>query len=173
MNEVQTEDNKFRLRSVVLDQDTMFLRGESKTINLDNGIPQETLEVIDALKKYVIEHNGLGMAAVQLGVQDTVFVMRKPWKTNNLVVVINPRIIRRQGKSKKAEGCFSLPMPNEMAPLVSRSSIIWVNFTDEDGVFYEEEMLVGMDARVFQHEYDHLKGVLAVDQPHFIKWTYT
>ena len=46
---------------------------------------------------------------------------------------------------------------------MNRHTEIWVNYTDEEGVDYEEELFMGMDARIFQHELDHLNGELMLD----------
>jgi len=164
-----TEEQKYRLRTIVSDQDVTELRKPSEEVILALGdssgrgfIDKATAELIQALKDYVIENDGLGMSAVQLGVHKRVFVMRKPFNSDNLLVVINPRVVRSQGGSTKVEGCFSLPdLPAD--PMVKRASMIWVSFTDDKGEEYTEEMFIGMDARIFQHELDHLDGVLMVD----------
>jgi peptide deformylase len=166
-----TEEAKYRLRSVISDEDAMLLRSRSEDVPLAMGdnsgraYPSaDTNEVIQALKDYVTENDGLGMAAIQLGVAKRVFVMRWPWSSNRLVAVINPTIRRYEGSSKKPEGCFSLPAPDGVSAKVKRASRIWVDFTDENGVEYTDELLVGVDARVFQHELDHLNGYLMIDE---------
>lgn len=175
MNEESTEtttpeeEPKFRLRTIISDQDVMDLRKPSDPVSFalgDNSgkafLDKDTAELVQALKDYVVENDGLGMAAVQLGVHKRLFVMRKPFSSDNLLVVINPTILRSEGHSIKGEGCFSLPdTPGEA--VVKRASRIFVNYTDEGGVTHEEEMLVGMDARIFQHELDHLDGILMID----------
>lgn len=166
----ETEEQKFRLRTILSDQDVMDLRKESEDVTLSlgdnsgNAYPDgETRELIQALKDYVMENDGLGMAAVQLGVHKRLFVMRRPFSSDQLLTVINPKIRRVDGQSSKVEGCFSIP-DTPADPVVQRASMIWVDFTDENGVTYENEMFVGMDARVFQHEYDHLNGILFIDE---------
>lgn len=165
----ETEEQKFRLRTIISDQDVMDLRKESEEVilsmgdNSGNAYPDgETLELVQALKDYVLENDGLGMAAVQLGVHKRLFVMRRPFSSDQLLTVINPTIKRVDGQSTKPEGCFSIPDAPADA-MVTRASMIWVDFTDEFGNSYENEMLVGMDARIFQHEYDHLFGILMLD----------
>jgi peptide deformylase len=178
MNEEKTEaataeeeqEQKFRLRTIISDTDVMALRKQSDPVNLvvaDNSSraypDKETVELIDALKEYVRKNDGLGMAAVQLGVHQRLFVMRRPFNSGQLLVVINPVLVRGSGLSTKGEGCFSIPeTPGEA--MVSRFSTIFVNYTDEEGLDHQEEMLVGMDARIFQHELDHLEGILMIDQ---------
>ncbi|MHA2063519.1 MAG: peptide deformylase [Candidatus Thorarchaeota archaeon] len=179
MNEEKTEtptteeeEKKFRLLTIVSDQDIMTLRGVSEPVIFaigDNSgkiwLDKDTQELIQALKDYVIDNDGLGMAAIQLGVQKRVFVMRKPFNSDNVIAIINPRLIRGEGKSTKAEGCFSIPnLPeNVKGARMTRMSRIVVDYTDEEGIDHKEEMLVGMDARIFQHELDHLSGSLIID----------
>lgn len=169
-------EEKFRLRSIIVDEDAMFLRKESEPVSFGLGdssgrayLDGDTNELIQALKEYILEHDGLGMAAIQLGVQKRLFVMRKPWNSDNLLVVINPEIVNVHGKSKKVEGCFSLPMPDNMGAYVERPSQIDVRYLDKAGETHEDT-LFGMDARVFLHEFDHLQGKLMVDEPHFQSW---
>ena len=76
------------------------------------------------------------------------------------MAVINPEIIAQQGKSVFEEGCLSFP---ELREEVTRSEIIQVKYQDIDGNFYDEE-INGIKARVFQHEIDHLNGVLFIDR---------
>ena len=173
MNEESTEttpqeESKFRLRTIISDQDVLELRTESEPVAfavIDSGetcLDKETTELIEALKEYVMENDGLGMAAIQLGVAKRVFVMRRPFNSDELLVVINPKIRRGEGKAKRPEACFSIPeMPGEA--MVQRFSMIYVDYTDEHGQTHEDEMMVGVDARVFQHELDHLDGILMVD----------
>lgn len=174
MNEESTEttqpeeESKFRLRTIISDQDVLELRSESEPVAfavIDSGaavLDKDTNELIAALKDYIIENDGLGMAAIQLGVAKRVFVMRRPFNSDQLLVAINPKIRRGSGKSTKAEGCFSIPnMPGDA--MVQRFSTVYVDYTDEDGVVHEDEMMVGVDARVFQHELDHLDGILMID----------
>ena len=169
--EKEEKAEKFRLRSVVLDQDALFLREESKTVILGmDGTPDDdTLELIQEMKRVVMEKDALGLAAVQLGQKKRVFVMRRPFNSMNLDVIINPRIIRGHGHSIRAEGCLSIDYfpSNIKGARVKRMSEIFVEFTDVNGHQHTEYNMVGMDARVFQHELDHLNGKLMIDEPGF------
>lgn len=164
------EVEKFRLRTIISDQDVIDLRKPSEPVTFayaDNSgnatLDKDTTELIEALKNYVVEHDGLGMAAVQLGVHKRIIVMRRPFNSNNLLVLINPEIQRVAGSiSAKGEGCFSIPnTPGEA--MVKRPSVVYINYEDEQGQAFKDEMLVGVDARVFQHELDHLNGMLMID----------
>lgn len=175
MNEEKTEtttteeEQKFRLRTIISDQDVLDLRKPSQPVVFAAGdnsgkvfLDSDTSDLVQALKDYVTQNDGLGMAAVQLGVHKRLFVMRKPFNSDNLLVVINPHIARREGHAVKGEGCFSLPeTPGEA--MVRRASMIDVTYDDEEGVTHEDTF-VGMDARIFQHELDHLDGILMIDQ---------
>lgn len=177
------EVEKFRLLTVDTDENVNLLRRVSENVSFvagDNSgnvyLDNDTQELIQALKDFVVENDGLGMSAIQLNVPKRVFVMRKPWNSNRLLTVINPTIIRSEGQSRKAEGCFSIPEMDGVAGMVQRPSRIWVNFFDENGVEYKDELMVGMDARVFQHELDHLNGKLFIDNKlvrggKFLGWT--
>jgi len=75
-------------------------------------------------------------------------------------VLINPEILEREGKQMEEEGCLSLP---EIREKVSRSGWVKVRAQDEHGDWYDyegEELL----SRAFQHELDHLDGVLFIDR---------
>ena len=177
--ETTTEEKKFKLLTITDDQDVVILRKVSDPVALilgDNSgqvyLDKNTKELVQALKDYVTENDGLGMAAVQLGVTKRLFVMRKPFSSDRIIAVVNPEIIRGEGKSIGIEGCFSVPnLPeNIKGAKVQRQSCIFVNYTDEDGVEHKEEMLVRLDARIFLHEYDHLEGKLLLDDPKFKGW---
>lgn len=161
--------NKFRLRNTISDQDALFLREVSEPVVFDesNHLDQDTLELITALHDYINENDGMGMAAIQLGVKKRILVMRKPWCTDQLVTMINPKLLRKSGKNTKPEGCFSIPLPDGVGALVTRHTDVVVEYTDINGVVHENEWLVGVDARVFQHEFDHLYGILFIDKPKF------
>lgn len=163
--DAKEEDVKFRLHTIISDQDMITLRKESDPVSPDELQSDETKELIQALKDYVLDNDGLGMAAVQLGITKRVFVMRQPYNTERLITVINPRIIRGEGKANGVENCFSIDnVPaGVQGAVVRRQSRIFVEFTDEEGTLHTEELYVGMDARIFQHEYDHLFGCLILD----------
>jgi len=130
-----------------------------------------TVELIAELKQFVKDNSGLGMSAIQFGVPLAVFVMRKPWNSNNVVAIINPKILRKEDVVIKAEGCFSIPLPLGSGANVKRASKIYVEYDTEDGERVTDELFIGMDARVFQHELDHLNGELMIDEKKFEGWS--
>jgi peptide deformylase len=152
-----------RVLTILNDQDVMTLRTKSMPVE-QHPLSKETQDVIATLKRVIVERNGLGMSAIQLGIAKNVFVMKRPWNSQQLVAIINPKILRGSGSSTKQEGCFSIDLPPNTIALVRRMSMIYVQYTTEDGHLEDNELMVGMDARVFQHEYQHLQGELMIDE---------
>lgn len=108
---------------------------------------------------------GVGLAATQVGVSKRIIVFNpscEEWRADALV---NPVIMKRRGTEKKEEGCLSLPGING---LVRRSTYILVEGLDITGkpVCFEARSLL---ARIFQHEIDHLDGILFIDRVNPIK----
>jgi peptide deformylase len=163
--------------TVLSDEDLGVLRKQSELVVFtvsDDGslcLDVESLNIIDQLKRYVLEQNGLGMSAVQLGVAKRIFVMRHPYTGNNIVTVINPKIVEHSENTKVGiEGCFSVPLPNRTFALVSRHIQITVEYNDQSGK-QVRDTLHGMSARVFQHELDHLDGKLMIDKDRLKGWS--
>jgi peptide deformylase len=109
--------------------------------------------------------DGVGLAATQVGVPKRVIVFNpsaEGWRADAL---INPVIIKKRGNESKEEGCLSLPGVNG---LVRRCTYLVVEGLDIKGkpVCYEAK---GLLARIFQHEIDHLDGILFIDRLNPIK----
>jgi peptide deformylase len=105
---------------------------------------------------------GIGLAAPQIGILQrlTVIDLSFKKKPEDKLVLINPEIVEREGKQVEEEGCLSLP---EIREKVSRAAWVKLRAQDEHGEWHEyegEELL----ARAFQHEIDHLDGVLFIDR---------
>ncbi len=83
-----------------------------------------------------------------------------PDETEHEQVFINPQIVKRNGSEDSEEGCLSLP---EIYGPVTRAERITVEAFDLDGSDFAME-LSGLHARVVQHEYDHLDGVMFTDR---------
>jgi peptide deformylase len=112
--------------------------------------------------------NGAGLAGPQIGESLRIFVVEvrktdifpdRP--VSPLYVVINPRILETSDdKENDWEGCFSIPGLMGMVP---RSKRIRLQYTALDGT-QRDDVFEGYIARVIQHEYDHLDGILFVDR---------
>lgn len=116
-----------------------------------------TPEFVSEMSETMYVEDGVGLAAPQIGVPERFFIYDVGEKLN---VVINPEIIERsKEKEIGEEGCLSFP---EIFDKVSRSISIKVKYFDQHGEEYVKK-LEGYEARVFQHEFDHLNGKLFID----------
>ncbi len=118
----------------------------------------ELRTLVDDMFESMYAAKGIGLAAPQIGVskQITVIDLSFQERPEDRIVLINPEIVFREGKQYEDEGCLSLP---EIREKVSRSARVRVRAQDETGAWSErdgEELL----ARAFQHEIDHLHGIL-------------
>jgi len=113
---------------------------------------------VDDMFESMYAAKGIGLAANQVGVSKrlTVIDLSLRERPEEKIVLINPEIIFREGKQYEEEGCLSLP---EIREKVSRAAKVRVRAQDIDGKWFEldgTELL----ARAFQHEIDHLDGIL-------------
>ena len=129
------------------------LRRRSKLVK-DVGPIERVL--INALFETLKSHKGVGLAAPQVGVNEQIFVVDTGKDT---FAVVNPKIIKSEGKDATEEGCLSIP---HLHVKVKRAKEILVEFTDENNRRFRAE-ISGLTAKVFQHENDHLNGKLIVD----------
>lgn len=104
---------------------------------------------------------GVGLAAPQVGVSRRLVVIDCARKDAppQLIVAINPEILEREGEVNEEEGCLSVPGYYARVP---RNARVRVRYQDLQGAYVEGEA-EGLLAVAFQHEIDHLDGVLFVD----------
>lgn len=108
---------------------------------------------------------GIGIAANQVGILDQIMIVtlnvedKKPQK---IIAMVNPEIVS-YSKTEKVmeEGCLSLPGVYERMSRPVKVHVKWQNLKGN----WCEKKLDKWDARVFQHEYDHLQGKLFIDYP--------
>ena len=133
------------------------LRLEAKEVEAFDG---DLERLVDRMKHLMVDANGVGLAATQIGILRRVFVMQ-PDPEEDPVALVNPRIVERGDETEvDDEGCLSLQ--GVIVP-VERSAELTVEALDERGRDVRLELL-GRPARVVQHELDHLDGVLIVDK---------
>ena len=103
---------------------------------------------------------GVGLAAPQVGVSKRLAVIDLSMgkEPKDKLVVINPEIISREGKVYEMEGCLSFPGITEK---VVRAAKVRIRAQDEHGKWFEMEGL-NLLARCFQHEIDHVDGMLFI-----------
>jgi len=128
----------------------------------------ETLHrLINDLIETMYAAPGVGLAATQIGVPLRVFVIDTSIGKNagDLITLVNPEFVERDGMQLEDEGCLSVPGFNAT---VLRPARAVIKGFDRDGVPVTVEGN-GLLARAFQHEMDHLEGMLFVDRLRGIK----
>jgi peptide deformylase len=107
--------------------------------------------------------SGIGLAANQIGFLHRIFVMN-PEKDGNIVVIANPIVVQGYDIKDKMEGCLSFP---GVFDRVARFDKVDVRFDVIDPTTMRfspaADTLTGINAQVFQHETEHLSGVLLID----------
>jgi len=127
-----------------------------------DAITPDIERLIDDMIETMYAAPGVGLAAPQVGVPLRVFVVdvsvgRDP---HGLLVMVNPEFVEREGTQLEEEGCLSVPGFNAT---VARPTRAVLKALDRGGQEQRHEAS-GLLARAFQHEMDHLDGVLFVDR---------
>jgi peptide deformylase len=128
------------------------------------GLKQFVEDLFDTL----YHSEGIGLAAPQVGKSVRIFVVDgkpvsddEPELANFKIVFINAHITEKSGDLQPmTEGCLSIPNLREE---VIRESRIRINYHDENWD-YHDDVFTGYKARIIQHEYDHLDGILFTDR---------
>ena len=110
-------------------------------------------KLLDDMRETLIDSNGVGLAAPQVGILRRVVLVDVG---DEIIELINPELIETSGEQIGAEGCLSVP---GKYGLVKRPMVAKVRAQDRDGNWFEaegEELI----ARCFCHELDHLDGIL-------------
>jgi len=121
-------------------------------------ITPEVLSLIKDMAETMYTNSGIGLSAPQVGVSKRIIVVDGQEK--GLIALINPVITNREGEKITEEGCLSFP---NLYSNIKRSSKITVTALNQEGeqVEFTDENLI---ARIFQHEIDHLDGILFIDK---------
>ena len=124
-------------------------------------------EVNDSVRKSLYDmlalmrvSSGAGLAANQAGIGSSLIVVELD---NNVFKLANPCIIKQEGEISFQEGCLSFP---GLELEIKRSNKVWVQALDEQGKSVTIEAQ-GLLAVVFQHEIDHVQGVVFIDRVSF------
>jgi peptide deformylase len=122
---------------------------------LVKNIDGQVKEIADRMVEVMHANKGIGLAAPQIGILSQIVVVDLG---EGLNILINPEIIEGEGESVLEEGCLSLP--NIEVP-VKRKDKVFIRAWDLDGKGVNLE-LIGFQGRVYQHEIDHLNGILII-----------
>ena len=141
------------------------LRKVARDIDINDP---EVKQIIDDLFETMYNSEGIGLAAPQIGRSLRIFVIDgsaasddEPKLEGFKKVFINPHIIEKYGEfDPMTEGCLSIP---DIREEVDRESHIRITYYDENREFLDE-VYEGYKARIIQHEYDHLDGILFTDK---------
>ena len=122
-------------------------------------VDAELNQFIDDMFETMYEHEGIGLAAPQVGVLNRVITIDIEGDKTNQVVLINPEILESEGETGIEEGCLSIPGHRALVPRKEKVKVKALNRQGEE-VIYDAD---GLFAICIQHEIDHLNGVLFVD----------
>lgn len=121
-------------------------------------INQEVKEIIEKMKKIIKKHNGVGLAANQIGYSLRIIICY--WE-NKFYIFINPKITKYSKKTiEMEEGCLSL---KGIYGIVERPEKITIEALNIKGKKIKQKFF-GIISRIIQHEVDHLEGILFIDR---------
>jgi len=133
-----------------------ILKKKSREVEvIDDKIKELLNDMVETMHKY----NGVGLAAVQVGVLKRVIVIDL-YDDKGPIKLINPVIVKEKGEQEVDEGCLSFP--NKFAKMI-RPAEVTVEALDENGKkikIHAKELL----AQALCHEIDHLNGIVFVDK---------
>lgn len=119
-------------------------------------VTDEERRMLDEMAKMMYLSQGVGLAAVQVGIDKRLAVVDTG---NGLIKMVNPSVVRSEGYESQEEGCLSVPGASVK---VKRAKKVVVSYMDEQGRVVELKA-EGLLARAIQHEIDHLQGRLIID----------
>jgi peptide deformylase len=145
------------------DENSAVLRRSARRVR---EFDPELHRLLDDMVETMREAKGVGLAAPQIGLDQRITVIEypddedKPEETMRRYELINPEIVKTKGSEVAQEGCLSLP---GLAADVERATYVLIKAQDRHG---KEVRIKAYDwlARIFQHEIDHLHGVLMTER---------
>lgn len=155
MTMMMKRNTKDSIQPIVTDLNKLrSISSEVKSNEMD-----EIIMLYPKMLQIMQDVKGIGLAAPQINIKKRFFVYTD--SNNNTHLCINPRIIYKMPlyKTIETESCLSLP---SFSKTIKRNNIIRVEYLDKN----KDKITVDLtdrDARIFQHEYDHLNGKLLID----------
>ena len=141
-----------------------FLEKEVKDVDFNNpGF--DVKDIKDQMISTMLAHEGIGLAANQIGLDAKVFVFGD--SKENSTICFNPTVLQyTEEQTVDAEGCLSFP---NMFVKIKRPKEILAQFYDEN---FEQQIvkIEGYSAKVYLHEMDHLLGITIKDRVSKLKW---
>jgi len=140
---------------------------ETQAATIDEFDTPELRKLIEDMFESMYAARGVGLAAPQIGISKRLAVIdcSNGERAEEKIVLINPEIIKVEGSQTSEEGCLSIPGFREN---VTRGKRATVKAQDAKGEWFE---MTGEDllARAFQHETDHLNGILYINHVSVLK----
>ena len=140
------------LRKILTDKDRA-LHKVCKPVTAFDG---KLHKLLDDMRETLIDSNGVGLAAPQVGILRRIFLVDVGLDGNEIIEFINPEILETDGEQEGAEGCLSVP---GKYGLVKRPYWVKVRAQDRYGDCCEAEA-AERSGRCFCHENDHLDGIV-------------
>ncbi len=143
------------IRNLRLEGDEILSKKSREVEVIDEKVQTLIDDMIETMHKY----NGVGLAAVQVGILKRIVVIDL-YDDKGPIVLINPVIIKEKGEQEVEEGCLSFP--NQFAKIVRPAEVV-AEYIDRDGKRMRvkaKELL----AQAISHELDHLEGELFIDK---------
>lgn len=140
---------------------------EWETMRDENKLPTLTPQLLNWFYRMIkasIANKGIGVAATQIGLQKRLFVIQENEKEFRIYIHPSYSVDSSSTTEIETEGCLSVP---KYSFQVERNTAIlasWFEFDNENKLVFRNELLEGMLARVFQHEYDHLDALSIIDK---------
>jgi peptide deformylase len=147
------------IRRIIVEPDPILHKVAKKVTNLELKLPL-TQQLIDDMFATMKAAPGIGLAAPQVGVGKRVIVVHLSGEEDTPNAVGNPVLSEFEGEEEATEGCLSIP--GKLGD-VKRAAACTVTGLDRNGKKFKLRA-EGMLARCFQHEVDHLDGVLILDK---------
>ena len=139
----------------LIDKYSSGLKESTEKFNFDDPqVPPE--QIASMLAETMIKHKGVGLAAPQVGLPLSVFVIGDPANRDSIMAFFNPNIVDfSKEKVYYNEGCLTFP---GLYIKIKRPTQIRMRFTDVHGETTTTKY-TGFSSRAIQHEYDHLQGI--------------
>jgi peptide deformylase len=141
---------------IVLWPDPRLRKVSAEVTTFNDDLKTLTARMFDLMRAA----RGVGLAAPQVGENIRLFVMNHTGKPEDDRIFVNPVLTDAEGDDDGEEGCLSLP---NIHVDVIRSKKVHMAAQDVAGVRFQEDA-TGYVARIWQHEFDHLNGVLLTDR---------
>jgi peptide deformylase len=134
------------------------LKKKSQPVTVIND---KTVDLVKDMADTMYDAPGIGLAATQIGVHQRIIVMDVAGKEEppDLIIAINPVIVHADGETYEEEGCLSVPKYAANVRRHSRVIVKGLNLEGEEVTWKADGLL----AIAFQHEIDHLDGILFID----------